>query len=330
MSNTTMKMSSITDYILKLEKLNDESRTKIDQLKKMLTKESEDKVNALNELHDMKCKSLYHKTAYPFDDKKKNTINEGLVDFLIEFANEASDFYKEAAYRRAAAIVKNLSYEVESGQSLLNINGIGQSIASKIDEYIEDEDSDYTYSDSESDDESIASNDDGDGDSFVSDLTDHDVDTDEEYFVSYNHDIYDMLSSCADEVSDRFKKEAYFRAADAVYHLPFRIKNAKDLADGPKKVIGIGPSIARKIDHFLKKDTNADLVKVLTKLGNLEPAMYKSEAYWNAAEKIHDLGYTVTSGNDVRHLRGFGTSICNKIDEFLDTGTISRLEELSQ
>ncbi len=328
MSNTTMKMSSITDYILKLEKLNEESRTKIEQLKKMLTKESEDKVDALNELHDMKCKSLYHKTAYPFEDEKKSVINEGLVDFLNEFANEASDFYKAAAYRRAAGIVRNLSYEVESGQSLLNIHGIGQSIASKIDEYIEDEDSDYTYSDSESDDESIASND--DGDSLVSDLTDHDVDTDEEYFVSYNHDIYDMLCSCADEVSDRFKKEAYFRAADAVYHLPFRIKNAKDLADGPKKVIGIGPSIARKIDHYLKKDTSADLVKVLTKLGNLEPAMYKSEAYWNAAEKIRDLGYTVTSGNDVKHLRGFGTSICNKIDEFLNTGTISRLEELSQ
>lgn len=327
MSNTTMKMSSVTDYILKLEKLNEESRTKIEQLKKMLTKESEDKVDALNELHDMKCKSLYHKTAYPFEDEKKSVINEGLVDFLNEFANEASDFYKAAAYRRAAGIVKNLSYEVESGQSLLNIHGIGQSIASKIDEYIEDEDSDYTYSDTESD-ESIASND--DGDSLVSDLTDHDVDTDEEYFVSYNHDIYDMLCSCADEVSDRFKKEAYFRAADAVYHLPFRIKNAKDLADGPKKVIGIGPSIARKIDHYLKKDTSADLVKVLTKLGNLEPAMYKSEAYWNAAEKIRDLDYTVTSGNDVKHLRGFGTSICNKIDEFLNTGTISRLEELSQ
>ena len=327
MSNTTMKMSSVTDYILKLEKLNEESRTKIEQLKKMLTKESEDKVDALNELRDMKCKSLYHKTAYPFEDEKKSVINEGLVDFLNEFANEASDFYKAAAYRRAAGIVKNLSYEVESGQSLLNIHGIGQSIASKIDEYIEDEDSDYTYSDTESD-ESIASND--DGDSIVSELTDYDVDTDEEYFVSYNHDIYDMLCSCADEVSDRFKKEAYFRAADAVYHLPFRIKNAKDLADGPKKVIGIGPSIARKIDHYLKKDTSADLVKVLTKLGNLEPAMYKSEAYWNAAEKIRDLDYTVTSGNDVKHLRGFGTSICNKIDEFLNTGTISRLEELSQ
>tara|TARA_B100000767_G_C19769443_1_gene539188 strand:+ start:405 stop:1388 length:984 start_codon:yes stop_codon:yes gene_type:complete len=327
MSNTTMKMSSVTDYILKLEKLNEESRTKIEHLKKMLIKESEDKVNALNELNDMNCKSLYHKTAYPFENEKKSVINEGLVDFLIEFANEASDFYKAAAYRRAAGIVKNLSYEVESGQSLLNINGIGKSIASKIDEYIEDEDSDYTYSDTDSD-ESIASND--DGDSIVSELTDYDVDTDEEYFVSYNHDIYDMLCSCADEVSDRFKKEAYFRAADAVYHLPFRIKNAKDLADGPKKVIGIGQSVARKIDHFLKKDINTSLVKVLTKLGNLEPAMYKSEAYWNAAEKIRDLDYTVTSGNDVSHLRGFGTSICNKINEFLDLGTISRLEELSK
>jgi len=327
MSNTTMKMSSVTDYILKLEKLNEESRTKIEHLKKMLIKESEDKVNALNELNDMNCKSLYHKTAYPFENEKKSVINEGLVDFLIEFANEASDFYKAAAYRRAAGIVKNLSYEVESGQSLLNIHGIGKSIASKIDEYIEDEDSDYTYSDTDSD-ESIASND--DGDSIVSELTDYDVDTDEEYFVSYNHDIYDMLCSCADEVSDRFKKEAYFRAADAVYHLPFRIKNAKDLADGPKKVIGIGQSVARKIDHFLKKDINTSLVKVLTKLGNLEPAMYKSEAYWNAAEKIRDLDYTVTSGNDVSHLRGFGTSICNKINEFLDLGTISRLEELSK
>ena len=327
MSNTTMKMSSVTDYILKLEKLNEESRTKIEHLKKMLIKESEDKVNALNELNDMNCKSLYHKTAYPFENEKKSVINEGLVDFLNEFANEASDFYKAAAYRRAAGIVKNLSYEVESGQSLLNIHGIGKSIASKIDEYIEDEDSDYTYSDTDSD-ESIASND--DGDSIVSELTDYDVDTDEEYFVSYNHDIYDMLCSCADEVSDRFKKEAYFRAADAVYHLPFRIKNAKDLADGPKKVIGIGQSVARKIDHFLKKDINTSLVKVLTKLGNLEPAMYKSEAYWNAAEKIRDLDYTVTSGNDVSHLRGFGTSICNKINEFLDLGTISRLEELSK
>ncbi len=329
MSNISMKMSSITDYILKLEKLNEESRTKIEQLKKMLTEANEEKVNALNELNDMKFKSLYHTTARVTE----KCVNQGLVDFLNGIADKTSDFYKEAAYRRAASTIESLSYAVESGESLRNIRGIGPGIASKIDEYIEDQDSDYTYSDSDSDSESVASND--DRGSFVSesdqsDLTEYDVDTDEEYFVSYNHDIYDMLCTCADEVPDRFKKEAYFRAADAVYHLPFRIKTAKELADGPKKVVGIGPSIARKIDQFLKKYLNADLVKVLTKLGNLEPGMYKSEAYWNAAEKISDLDYIVTSGDDVKHLRGFGTSICNKIDEFLDTGTISRLEELSQ
>ncbi len=329
MSNISMKMSSITDYILKLEKLNEESRTKIEQLKKMLTEANEEKVNALNELNDMKFKSLYHTTARVTE----KCVNQGLVDFLNGLADKTSDFYKEAAYRRAASTIESLSYAVESGESLRNIRGIGPGIASKIDEYIEDQDSDYTYSESDSDSESVASND--DRGSFVSesdqsDLTEYDVDTDEEYFVSYNHDIYDMLCTCADEVPDRFKKEAYLRAADAVYHLPFRVKNAKDLANGPKKVVGIGPSIARKIDQFLKKDLNVDLVKVLSKLGNLEPGMYKSEAYWNAAEKIADLDYIVTSGDDVKHLRGFGTSICNKIDEFLDTGTISRLEELSQ
>ena len=325
MSNISMKMSSITDYILKLEKLNEESRIKIEQLKKMLTEANEEKVNALNELNDMKFKSLYQTTARV----TQKCVNQGLVDFLNGLADKTSDFYKEAAYKRAANTIESLSYEVENGESLRNIRGIGPGIASKIDEYIEDQDSDYTYSESES----VASND--DHGSFVSesdqsDLTEYDVDTDEEYFVSYNHDIYDMLCTCADEVSDRFKKEAYLRAADAVYHLPFRIKNAKDLAGGPKKVVGIGPSIARKIDHFLKKDINADLIKVLTKLGNLEPGMYKSEAYWNAAEKIGDLDYIVTSGDDVKHLRGFGTSICAKIDEFLETGTIFRLEELSQ
>jgi DNA polymerase/3'-5' exonuclease PolX len=35
------------------------------------------------------------------------------------------------------------------------------------------------------------------------------------------------------------------------------------------------------------------------------------------------------SGDDVRHLRGFGPSICDKIDEYINTGRMLRLEELS-
>ena len=53
-----------TDYIIKLEKLNEESRLKIEQLKKLLTEANEEKVDALNKLNDLENKtSLYHMTA---------------------------------------------------------------------------------------------------------------------------------------------------------------------------------------------------------------------------------------------------------------------------
>ena len=42
-----------TDYIIKIEKLNEESRLKIEQLKKLLTEANEEKVDALNQLNDI-------------------------------------------------------------------------------------------------------------------------------------------------------------------------------------------------------------------------------------------------------------------------------------
>ena len=41
-----MRISSVTDYILKLEKLNQESREKIDSLKELFLKSEEEKVKA--------------------------------------------------------------------------------------------------------------------------------------------------------------------------------------------------------------------------------------------------------------------------------------------
>ena len=55
-----------TDYIIKIEKLNEESRLKIEQLKKLLTEANEEKVDALNQLNDIRRvldASLYHTTA---------------------------------------------------------------------------------------------------------------------------------------------------------------------------------------------------------------------------------------------------------------------------
>ena len=329
-----MNSRSITDYILKLEKENselrkvravlgdidsiEESRTKIEQLKKLLTEANEEKVDALNKLNDLEYKSsLYHTTSRV--TSKSCTPNQGLVNRMIDLARASNDFYKTATYQKAADVISNLDYEVQTGESLMHLHGIGKGIAAKVDEYLDEQDSDYEESEC-SDSESIASNDDG---SFVSETDD------EEYFVSHNAGLAEMIYEYSDRAEDNFKRDAYTKAGDTIYNLSYKITSGKDAM----KLRGIGKSIAKKIDDYLniKKEPsmNEKLAMCFLKLGNLEEPVYKSEAYWNAAEKIRDLDYVVMSGDDVRHLRGFGPSICDKIDEYINTGRMLRLEELS-
>ena len=340
--STTMNSRSITDYILKLEKENselrkvravlgdidsiEESRTKIEQLKKLLTEANEEKVDALNKLNDLEYKSsLYHTTSRV--TSKSCTLNQGLVNRMIDLARASNDFYKSATYQKAADVISNLDYEVQTGESLMHLHGIGKGIAAKVDEYLDEQDSDYEESEC-SDSESIASNDEG---SFVSDTDASYVSgtEDEEYFVSHNTGLAEMIYEYADRAEDNFKRDAYTKAGDTIYNLSYKITSGKDAM----KLRGIGKSIAKKIDDYLniKKEPsmNEKLATCFLKLGNLEEPVYKSEAYWNAAEKIRDLTYEVTSGDDVRHLRGFGPSICDKIDEYINTGRMLRLEELS-
>ena len=332
--STTMNSRSITDYILKLEKENselrkvravlgdidsiEESRTKIEQLKKLLTESNEEKVDALNKLNDLEYKSSLYDTTSRVTSKSC-TLNQGLVNRMIDLARACNDFYKTATYQKAADVISNLDYEVQTGESLMHLHGIGKGIAAKVDEYLDEQDSDYEESEC-SDSESIASNDEG---SFVSETDD------EEYFVSHNAGLSEMIYEYADRAEDNFKRDAYTKAGDTIYNLSYKITSGKDAM----KLRGIGKSIAKKIDNYLNtkkaSSMNEKLATCFLKLGNLEEPVYKSEAYWNAGEKIRDLTYGVTNGNDVRHLRGFGPSICDKIDEYINTGRMLRLEELS-
>ena len=329
-----MNSRSITDYILKLEKENselrkvravlgdidsiEESRTKIEQLKKLLTESNEEKVDALNKLNDLEYKSsLYHTTSRV--TSKSCTLNQGLVNRMIDLARADEFPYLTATYQKAADVISNLDYEVQTGESLMHLHGIGKGIAAKVDEYLDEQDSDYEESEC-SDSESIASNDEG---SFVSETDD------EEYFVSHNAGLSEMIYEYADRAEDNFKRDAYTKAGDTIYNLSYKITSGKDAM----KLRGIGKSIAKKIDDYLNikkaSSMNEKLAMCFLKLGNLEEPVYKSEAYWNAGEKIRDLTYEVTNGDDVRHLRGFGPSICDKIDEYINTGRMLRLEELS-
>ena len=310
-----MNSHSITDYILKLEKENSESRNKIEQLKKLFTEASEEKVNALNELNDLKYKnrSLFETTArVPVKTPYcKRLANVGIVERLTELGRMTSDFHKTGAYQNAANTVADLTYTVESGESLMHLNGIGNGIAAKINEYLDELDSDYEGSES-SDSESIASN----GD-------ESDDEDEEDYFISQNAGLAGMLYKCAEKAEDKFKCDAYTKAGDTIYNLSHVITSGKEAIKFP----GIGKSIAKKIDDYLNFN-NATLAKCFLRLGNHAETQYKSDAYWNASDKLRNLTFNVTCGDDVKHIKGFGPSICSKIDEYITTGTMARLEEL--
>ena len=324
-----MNSHSITDYILKLEKENSESRNKIEQLKKLFTEASEEKVNALNELNDLKYKnrSLFETTArVPVKTPYcKRLTNVGIVERLTELGRMTSDFHKTGAYQNAANTVADLTYTVESGESLMHLNGIGNGIAAKINEYLDELDSDYEGSES-SDSESIASNGDESDDEDVNNFSeDEESDDDEEdYFISQNAGLAGMLYTCAEKAEDKFKCDAYTKAGDTIYNLSHVITSGKEAIKFP----GIGKSIAKKIDDYLNFN-NATLAKCFLRLGNHAETQYKSDAYWNASDKLRNLTFNVTCGDDVKHIKGFGPSICSKIDEYITTGTMARLDELN-
>ena len=309
-----MNSTTILEYIQNLENLNEESRTKIEQLKTLYTRAEEEKVDALNELNELKnmtrtTPSYTETTARVL----KKSVNQCIADRLHELGEMTADFYKDAAYKRAATIIENLPYEVESGDSVIHLSGIGKSIANKIDEYIDEQDSDYQESVC-SDSESIAS----------SDGTSEESEESEE-FISHNEDIYDMLRALAASEKDDFKKKTYNNAAETLFYLPYRVENPYELT----YLKGIGKGIVKKVDEFLKGSPNEKLANLLMKIGDLESNQFKCEAYWNASSVLKSIPDKIMYGSQVKNLPGFGKSICDKIDEFTATGTIKRLTELT-
>jgi hypothetical protein len=240
-----MRISSVTDYILKLEKLNQESREKIDSLKELFLKSEEEKVKALRELNELKQKpTVNHVTLIP---DETCPINEEIANHLMLISLKESDVYKARAYKNAAEIIAKLTYEVTDGISCAKrTKGIGPSIAAKIDEFLDNYYNSEDDSDYDSDAESVASNDTG---SFYS--------TDDEY--EEEEDVIDTNEYIADELiilaskqgQDPYRAQAYTKAAKIIRDLDFEITCGADVYEGDKKLPGIGKSIAKKIDEIL-------------------------------------------------------------------------------
>ncbi len=269
--------------------------------------------------------SLYETTART----KTHAVNKDIAEYLEELAEMTSDFYKSAAYMRAAEIITTLPTEVANGESLLKIKGIGKGIAAKVDNFL-----DEYFEDSDS--ESVASN---EGQIHE----DSDDETESETESSYNDELADVFDKLASYEEDPHKRNAYRTAADTIHALPFKVTSGQELSKGPKKVKGIGKSIAKTIDEFLETGK----VKKLEKIGSTNEEIawaleeytddledpFKIRAYKNAAENIRELDFEVTSGLELakgpKKVEGIGKGIAMKIDEFLQTGKLKRLEELS-
>lgn len=316
-----MNSTTIFDYILNLEKLNAESLTKIEQLKELYRKSEEERVATLEKLNS---KSLFETTART----KTFQLNEDIAKHLKELGEMTSDFYKAGAYNTAADIIATLDFEVQNGESLLEIKGIGKGIASKVDHFL-----DEYFEDSES----VASN---EGRILEDVYYETDSDDESDFFISYNSELADVLDSLAYYEKDVHKSAAYDHAANIIDKLPFKVTSGKELAKGPKKVKGIGKSIANVIDEFLStgkvqklerlekgSSTNEEVARALSDYADDIEDPFKVRAYRNAAEIIYNLDYEVTSGEELakgpKKVKGIGKSIANKIDKFLQTGKMN-------
>ena len=313
-----MNSTSITDYILKLEKENEQLKNLVDQanhekagaLEKLNAKLLEDEIRRVGAV--LNESSLFDTTART----KTFEINRDIANHLRELGKMTSDFYKTAAYQRAADIVATLDHEVENGESLMNIKGIGKSIAARIDDFI----SEY-YTDAES----VASNE--------GQIIESDDESDDEFFVSYNSELADILDELAYHEEDEYKSRAYDKAASMIDRLPFKVTSGRELM----KVDGIGKSIAKIIDEFIMTgkveklekgaSTNEEVARALDDYADNLKDMFKVRAYKNAAKNIRALDFEVTCGQELcagpTKVKGIGKSIANRIDTFLQTGEIN-------
>jgi hypothetical protein len=326
--SSNMNSRSITDYILKLEKENaelkkyphwlatfEETRTTINKLERRLDKAHQAKVDALNDLNDLKCENrnrkekeeqeaigkqldseiqrvgrVLNESSYTDSTARvcgetpycKNSANGGIVERLLELGEMTSDFHKTAAYQGAANSIAELEYTVESGESVRHIRGIGRSISAKIDEYLDEYDSDYETSDC-SDTESIASND------LTEDGSESEYEPDEEVTATQ-----ETLSSDDDAVSEASSYD----------------------------------------DYRMTFHTNVIIADELANLGALEKCNgssdWKVKAYTKAARLIDDLPYEVLNGTDLMKLDGIGKGIAEKIDEIIQYGTTRRAHDLKE
>lgn len=239
-----MNAASIATYITKLETENKDLRAKVDKLVKdelalrlkLLDYERQFEIDD----EESVCSNTDESDeSYESDDEVSSAdqseidecYNFELVQALSALAYHEKDERKSNAYAKAADAIYDLKFKVDDGHELAigdkKVPGIGKSIARLIDEFLETGKIKKL--------ERLAA-----------------VDETHDDCANTNDEVAYYLETLAQEETDAFKAKAYVKAAKAIRALDFEVTNGDELADGPKKVPGIGKGIARKIDQFLQ------------------------------------------------------------------------------
>ncbi|XP_012253755.2 DNA polymerase beta-like [Athalia rosae] len=79
----------------------------------------------------------------------------------------------------------------------------------------------------------------------------------------------------------------------------------------------------------LNRDLSDFLIELANYERNVSKNVYKYNAYRKAASTLASLSYRIKSGDEAKKLPGIGDKIAKKIDEFLQTGKLQKLEKIN-
>jgi hypothetical protein len=243
-----MNAQSIADYVTNLETLNEESREKIEQLKKLLAQANDERVAALEELNSSRdkkrYKSLYDATTKPMigsllgadeydsaedsdyvqsdttteesieetdddDDEFFTSYNNDIYEMLIDLAADEKSNIKRMAYHRAADAVFYLPYRISSARELAETRGPNK--VAGIGPRIAQKIDDFLAKGK-----------------------------------SPNKKLADLFLKIGNLEESQFKSEAYWNAAEILKSLPDKITHGWQV----ENMHGFGKSICAKIDEF--------------------------------------------------------------------------------
>jgi len=322
-----------TDQAVKIKELEKTQKESEDLLwRRRLFEESIQKVGAV--LNEAEKPSLFETTART----KTFEINKEIAEHLRELGKMTSDFHKTGAYETASQIIATLDFEVKNGESLLKIHGIGKGIASKVDQFLDE------YFDDE---ESIASTE----GQIIEESESESESESEESEESYNPKLTDIFDKLASYELDSHKRDAYRTAADAIHDLPFKVTNGVELSKGTKRLrvsVRVLPRLSTSSSRLGSCETwefwedwlyqrrdcmGTQHTRFPWRWGTWITRSIQDRAYKKAAKIIRELDFEVTSGEELakgpnKVERVLVKGIAKKIDEFLQTGEIARLEEL--